>query len=174
MVMSIKSERAHLQRDELELVAQTHYPSIVDLDDGAISSTLTRIRDLRSKERSVSREMRRSIRGKGETRGSSFPGNVEKPLLRKQIFSGALKRLNREVSRRRVLNAKDELIAASRRALELKTANENTHRPEPGQSNSKGMTPIDNERRRTKVNRSKVGSVSQATKSAQAARDARA
>jgi len=173
MVMSVKAERSYVSHEEFDFLSQTHYPPLADLKDEETSSALKRVRDLREKERSLTREMRRGIRGKGETRGSSFPGDVEKPARRKQVFAGALKRLNREVTRRRVLAAKEELIAASRRALDLKAAGGDAHHPAPGQSGREGMTPIETQRRRTKVNRARVGQVSQATKTSQAARDAR-
>jgi len=173
MVMSVKAERSYVSHEEFDFLSQTHYPPLADLKDEEISSALKRVRDLREKERSLTQTMRRSIRGKGEPRGSSFPGNVEKPSRRKQVFAGALKRLNREMTRRRVLAAKEELVVASRRALELKSAAGVLHHPAPGQSGREGMMPIENQRRLTKVNRARIGQVSKATKTAQAARDAR-
>jgi hypothetical protein len=173
MVMCAKAERSLVTHEEFEILSQTHHPAILDLDENAISAAQQRIRDLRGKERTLVREMRRGIRGKAAPRGTSFPGNVEKPSRRKQIFSGALKRLNKETTRRHALAAREALADSSRRALAFKSAEGSPHHPSPGSSSHAGMNPVESGRQRTKVSRAKVGRVSQATKAAQAAKDAR-
>ncbi|MFE1602186.1 hypothetical protein [Methylobacterium sp. ID0610] len=174
MSLSIKAERSLTTQDEFEFLAQTHMPGLLGLEDGALSAAQRRLRDLRAKERTLAREMRRGIRGKGEPRGSSFPGNIEKPSRRKQIFASALKRLNGEIARRRSRAARDALKASARRALQLKTNAARRHRRlAPGRSSGAGMRPIESERPRMEVNPAMVGRVSQATKTAQAAKDTR-
>lgn len=173
MSLSIKAESSLITRDELEIVSRTHHPAVHELDDETLADTRRRIRDFRTKERTLTHEMRRSIRGKADSRGASFPGNVEKPARRKQVFAGALKRLNGEVTRRRVQAAQDALKDSARRALALKTKAGRRNRPAPGRTSRAGMTPVESEKRRTTVNPAKVGSVSQATKATQAAKDTR-
>ena len=53
---------------------------------------------MRDKERTLARENRRAVRGKGAQRGASFPGTAEHPLQRKQVFAAALKRV-KEIDR---------------------------------------------------------------------------
>ncbi len=175
MTLPLKTERALMKRDEMEIVSQTHHPAIHDVEDKALTEVRLRVRDLLDKERTLVRGMRRSIRGKADARGGSFPGEVEKPAQRKQVLAAALKRLNKELSRRRAIEAREATKDAARRALALKSAATATGGPPDGggRTASEGMRSVENQKRRTSVNRAKVGSVSQQTKNAQAARDAR-
>ncbi|UMY16705.1 hypothetical protein MMB17_18765 [Methylobacterium organophilum] len=172
MSLSIRAERGLVSQDEFETLSQTHHPRLHDLSDADLTAAQRRIRDLRAKERTLARDLRRSIRGKAETRGGSFPGMVEKPARRKGVFAAALKRLNAEVSRRRAIAARDALKDTSRRALRSRKA-ARRHHPAPGRTGHGGMTPNESERGRTQVPPAKVGSVSQATKAAQATKDSR-
>jgi hypothetical protein len=161
-------ERGLVTHDEFETLAQTHHPAIHDISAEALAATQQRLRDLRAKERTLSRNMQRAIRGKGEQRGSNFPGNADKPAQRKQVFAHALKRVNGELARRRMIVARDAL----REALALKKG-ARRHHPSAGLRGRDGMNPIESGRARTTVQPAKVGSISQATKNAQAARDNR-
>ncbi|TDR90136.1 hypothetical protein [Enterovirga rhinocerotis] len=169
MTIALKTERSLLSQDEFATLAQTHYPALYEVDGAALPDLRQRIRTLRDKERTLARTLRRSIRGKAGERGGSFPGNIEKPARRKQVFAGALKRLNKEADRRRVMEAREAL----RGAVAAKQAADGTGAPDPGRTGRTGMRPQESARRRTAVNRAKVGSVSQATRNAQARRDAR-
>jgi hypothetical protein len=173
MTQSIRAENSHLKADERDIVSQTHYPAIFDADDKALADLRQRVRSLQEKERTLVRQLRRSIRGKAEPRGGSFPGNVERPARRKQIFANASKRLNREISRRHALAARESLKEAARRALALKREAQPANNPDPGWTSSEGMTRIENRKRLWILDRAKVGRVSQAGKRAQAARDKR-
>jgi len=173
MSLPTKKEHSVLSQDEFEVVSQTHYPAILDVGDKDISALRQKIRALREKERTFVRQIRRSIRGKSEQRGGSFPGNVEKPARRKQVFAGASKRLGKEVHRRQAIAAQDALRESAQRALTLKTEAKGKRKRPSGQTSNSGMTPIESRRRRWSVNRARVGSVSQAGKNAQAAKDAR-
>jgi hypothetical protein len=132
-----------------------------------------RLRDMRDKERTLARENRRAVRGKGESRGGSFPGTAEHPLQRKQVFSATLKRVSKEIGRMQKLDARTEHIAAARRALAMRRAAQFPSRPPAGDTAGEGMHPSPNQRRRTRVDPANIGKISQATKNAQAARDAR-
>lgn len=172
MTLSIKTENSLLRQDEIAFVAGTHYPAIVDADDKALAEMRKRIRDLQEKERTFVRQMRRSIRGKADARGASFPGEVERPSRRKQVWAQAAKRLNRETARRRAIAAHEEMKDAARRALALKAGSKTKGRP-ADQTAGDGMIAIESRKRRFSVNRAKVGSVSQAGKRTQARRDAK-
>ena len=71
------------------------------------------------------------------------------------------------------LEARTAHVEAARRALALRRAAQFPTRPPPGDTPSEGMRPLPSRRRRTRVPPAKIGSVSQATKNAQARRDAR-
>jgi hypothetical protein len=171
MTLSLKDERSLVSEDEFATIEQTHFPKLYELDEAALASLQQRVRALRNKELTLARDMRRSIRGKAESRRSSFPGNVEKPARRKRVFSGALKRLGRERARRRAIAAREALKETMRRVQALKRAGAGDAWRPHSKSSRSGMVLNDSMKRRTRVNRAKVGSISQATKVAQARRD---
>jgi hypothetical protein len=173
MSLSCRSERSLLSREEYELVRETHQPQIYDLDLEGLQSTQTRLRQMRDKERTLTRQKRREVRGKADPRGGSFPGTAERPLQRKQAFAAALKRVNKEIGRATKFQAREALIAASHRALALRRSAEAPSHPSATDTGHSGMRPITNSKRRTRVLGVKIGRVSQATKNAQAIRDAR-
>jgi hypothetical protein len=173
MSVPCKFERSILSYDEHEIILRSHHPEIYDaaLDD--LKALRQRLREMREKERTLAREKRRAVRGKGAQRGASFPGTAEHPLRRKQVFAAALKRVNRELDRIHKLEAQTAHIEAARRAFAMRRAAQFPARPPSGDTPNEGMRPLPNRRRRTRVPPAKIGSVSQATKNAQAARDAR-
>jgi len=173
MSIPCKFERSILSYDEHEIVLRSHHPGIYDVGLDDLKALRQRLRDMRDKERTLAREKRRQARGKEAPRGGSFPGTVEHPLRRKQVFAAALKRVNREIDRMHKLEAGAAHAEAARRALAMRRAAQFPARLPSGDTASEGMRPLPNRRRRTRVPPAKVGSVSQATKNAQAARDAR-
>jgi hypothetical protein len=131
-----------------------------------------RLRQLRDKERTLARQKQREVRGKAESRGGSFPGIADLPLRRKQIFAAALKPVNKERGRIHKLEAMTAHVEAARRALALRRAAQFVSYP-AGNTAHEGMQPLPSRRRRMTVSRDKIGSISQRTKIAQAARDSR-
>ena len=173
MSIPCKFERSILSYDEHEIILRSHHPEIYDAGLDDLKALRQRLRDMRDKERTLARENRRAVRGKGESRGGSFPGTAEHPLQRKQVFAAALKRVSKEIGRMQKLDARTEHIAAARRALAMRRAAQFPSRPPTGDAAGEGMRPSPNERRRTRVPPARIGMVSQATKNAQAVRDAR-
>jgi hypothetical protein len=173
MSIPCKFERSILSHDEHELIMRSHHPEIYDAGPDDLKALRQRLRDMRDKERTLARENRRAARGKGALRGASFPGTSEHPLQRKQVFAAALKRVSKEISRMRKLDARTAHVEAARRALVMRRAAQFPTPPPAGDVASDGMRPSPNERRRTRVSPAKIGRVSQATKNAQAARDTR-
>ena len=155
MSVPCKFERSILSYDEHEIVLRSHHPEIYD-------ASLT-----------LAHEKRRAVRGKGAQRGASFPGTAEHPLQRKQVFAAALKRVSKEIGRMHKLEARTAHIEAARRALAMRRAGQFPTRPPTGDTPSEGMRALPSRRRRTRVPPARIGSVSQATKNAQARRDAR-
>lgn len=174
MAVSRANERRVLSDDQFDLVNRTHHPAIYDADAKALRELQRKIRDQRRKLTTQVRQRQREARGKADPRGSSFPAATEQPLKRKQALSAALKRVNRELQRLRVLEARTAHVEAARRALALhRSANFDTAAP-PSRTAGEGMQPIPGARRRRIIPGSQIGSVSQATKVAQAIKDHRA
>ena len=172
MSVACKFERSLLSHEEYEVVRVTHHPTIYGLDGTQLRATKLRLRTMRDKERTLARQKRRELRGKSEARGGSFPGTAERPSQRKQVFASALKRVNKEINRLRKLEAHAAHVEAAHRALALRRASKFVHHPAAGDTAHEGMRPLPG-MRRTKVHPAKVGSISQATKDAQARRDSR-
>ena len=173
MSISSRSEQALLSHDENEVVKTTHHPAIMDMTPDDLRANRPRLRQMYEKERTLAWQKRREVRGKAEPRGGSFPGTAERSLSRKQVFAGALQRLNKEISRLDRLAARSATAAGAHRALALRKAGEAAQHPAPGKSARSGMKAKASTRGGTKVNPAKVGRVSQGTKNAQAARDNR-
>jgi hypothetical protein len=76
---------------------RSHHPEIYDNGLDELKTLRQRLRDMRGKERTLTRAKRREALGKGPPRGETFPGTAEHPLRRKQVFAAALKRVNREI-----------------------------------------------------------------------------
>jgi hypothetical protein len=162
-----------VSHEEYELIRNSHHPEIYDLDLAAMRALQSRLRQMRDKERSLKSQKQRERRGKAEPRGGSFPGTVEQPLKRKQVFANALKRVNKEIERTRNAEAREANVAAAKRALALRRAANFTTYPAAGNTANTGMISRPSRRRMTKISRKRIGSISQATKVSQAKRDSR-
>jgi hypothetical protein len=173
MSIPCKSERSQLSHDEFETIRITHHPAIYDLAPKELHALKSRLREQRDKSRALARQKQRETRGKAEPRGKNFPGTAEQPLRRKQIFASALKRVNKELNRLHKLSARSAHVDAARSALALRRFAKFVHHPATGDTPRDGMQPRRSVRRRTSVPGSKIGSISQATKVAQAVRDSK-
>jgi len=173
MSVPCKFERSLLNHEEYEIIRLTHHPAIYDVEVAELEAMRPRLRKLRDKERTLGRQRRREGRGKAEARGASFPGTAEHALERKQVFAAALKRLNKELKRLHNVAARTANVEAARKALALHRAANFVTYPSAGDTANEGMVPKPSTRRRHIVTGAKIGRVSQATKVAQAVRDAR-
>jgi hypothetical protein len=157
MSIPCKFEHSILSYNEHEVILRSHHPEIYDVGLDDLNALRTR----------------REARGKGTPRGKSFPGVAEHPLQRKQVFAAALKRVNREIDRMQKLQARTAHIEAARRALAMRRAAQFPARLPTENTAGEGMRALPNRRRHTRVPPAMIGRVSQATKKAQAIRDAR-
>jgi len=173
MAVSCKFERSLFDHDEYEAIRLTHHPAIYDVAPADLAALQSRFRNMRDKERTLSRQKRREMRGKSEPRGASFPGTAERPSQRKQVLAAALKRVNRELGRLHNLAARTAHVEAARKALAQHRAANFVPYPSAGPAANEGMAPRLSTRRRRHVTGARIGRVSQATKVAQAIRDAR-
>jgi hypothetical protein len=173
MSIPCRFERSILSYDEHGIILRSHHPEIYDAGLDDLKALRQRLRDMRDKEGTLALAKRREARGKGPSRGQNLPGTAEHPLQRKQVFAAAVKRVNREIQRMETLEARTAHVEAAHRALALRRAAQFPARPQAGDRSSEGMHPLPSRRRRTAVAPARIGSVSQATRNAQAARDAR-
>lgn len=172
MSVSSRAERSLVSHEEYEIVRRTHHPDIYDATSEELREVRKRIRDIHSKEQTLARQKRRVSRGKAEERGGSFPGTYEHPARRKQVFAAAVKRLNKELERRKTFEERIPQVEFARKALALRSENFIAPAFEDKTADD-GMTVIASRRRRTSVHPATVGRVSQRTKAAQARRDSR-
>ncbi|NIJ18865.1 hypothetical protein FHS95_000534 [Sphingomonas naasensis] len=172
MAVSYKSEMSLLDFEERELLRSTHHPYISELDRGTLEDRRGLLRDLRDKEKGFARQKQRESSGKAEPRGKRFPGTIARPYQRKQAFASAIKRLNREIRRHEVFEAKTAHGEAARHALELRRAQQFPERPEQ-KTADEGLRPLPSRRTRRILPGSQIGSVSQQNKRHQARKDKR-
>jgi hypothetical protein len=165
MTICVAGERRFLSHDEAEAVAPTHYPAIADLDADRLRESRAQLRQLRDKSKTIARRKQREASGTG--------GVVEHAARRKQIFSQALKRANRQIERLEHAAARARTTMGKQKALALKRRAEAAQdRPAAGRHPHPGMRPNPSLRRAMGVEGAQVGRVSQAGKAAQAKRDA--
>jgi hypothetical protein len=165
-----KQEQAALNHDDWTFVSTTHHPALGSLSDAELSAARTRLRAMHAKERDFTAHKGRVARGTAEPRGGSFPGTVERPRFRKQIFAQALRRVNSEAERRAAevrwqaaLAAQKEVLAGKRVATSRRPANLPTaHGGKPARAGAPS---------RGHVSGKRVGSTSAQGKRAQAKRD---
>jgi len=173
MAVTRAVERRVLSNEQLDLVNTTHHPAIYELDAKKLREVQKQLRDQRGKVRTQVRQRQREARGKTEARGKSFPGGTEQPLVQKQILAKALQRVNKELDRLQKLEARTAHVEAARRALALHRSAKFENPAASDRTPDKGMQPLPNTRRRRHIPGSQIGSVSQATKVAQAIKDNR-
>lgn len=173
MSVPCKFERSLVSHEEYETIRLTHHPAIYDIKAVELETMRPRLRKMRDRERTLSRQRRREARGKSDARGASFPRTAEHASQRKQVFAAALKRVNNELRRLHVLAARTAHVEAARKALALHRAANFTTYPAAGATPNEGMVPKANPRRRKIITGAKIGRVSQSMKVAQAVRDTR-
>lgn len=168
-----KAELSLLDHEDGQLIAKTHHPAIHDLTREELQDMRTRLRALRDRERTLLRQKLREIRGKAEARGTSFPGTADQPARRKQVFANALKRVNSEFCRLRKIEGRQAMTESAKRALALRKSGEEFARPANSPTAGKGARAIPSKRGKSHIAGSRIGSTSQATRKAQAAKDKR-
>ena len=173
MQVDCRTERSRLSHDEFEAVRLSHHPAIYGLQRDELLALVDRLRGMRDQERTFVRARRRQARGKDRGRGASFPGTADRPQQRDQIFTAAVRRLDKELKRQRALDARAANAEAARRALALRRAAAFAEHPGSGGTALTGLTSIPSSRRRRHVPPARVGRASQHTKVRQAIRDAR-
>jgi hypothetical protein len=174
MGASFATERRLLSEDELGPVQNSHYPALEQLPHEELVTLARWLRERHNRARDIIRSRRRVRRGKADPRGTATESASERGLAaKKQVFARGLKRVNAklgliaaEAKRARMVAAMEEALARRKSAA--------VHHPQGGASASGGMAARPREKRRGIITGGRVGSVSQAGRNAQAARDSRA
>jgi hypothetical protein len=170
MSVPCKSELSLLNPDEREVILNTHHPMVGEMEREGLEGLRARLRDLRDRERTLSRHRRRETKGTADPRGKSFSGTTEHANRRQSVFAAATKRVKNELRRIRKFEARRELGEAARRALALRRARQFS-RPQTTPTSHDGMRSIPSRHRIKKLPPETIGRVSQANKRAQARRD---
>ena len=101
MSIARKAENRILTQGEREIVAPTHHPAICDLSRENLTEKRRLLRSYRDKARDVAQQQRREMRGKAEPRGVGAARDNSGTVTKQQIFAQALKRVSREIGRRK-------------------------------------------------------------------------
>lgn len=173
MGAAFHTERGLLAEDELGPVQNSHYPALETLPQDDLVSLARWLRDRHNRARDIIRGRRRARRGKAELRGTASETASERGLAaKKQVFARGLKRVNARLAQIAAERKRARAVAAMEQALARRKAAP-VHHPQGGETAGSGMAPRAREKRRGIVTGGRIGSVSQAGRMAQAARDSR-
>jgi len=172
MSISRATEQSVLTNEQFQLVSKTHHPTIYELDPRELRDLQGQLREERRKAQTHVRQLQRENRGKSEPRGKAFPGPGDHPARRKQAIANALKRVNNELERLRKIEARTAHVEAARKALAMHRSTKFREVP-ASRTPNEGMQPQPSKQRRRHIPGSQIGSVSQATRVAQAIKDNR-
>jgi hypothetical protein len=172
MSVASRAEQRLLTSAEREAVSPTHYPAICDLSREELIATARRLREFRDRARDIGRQQRREMRGKAEPRGAAPARDNAGTMEKAQVITGALKRVNREISRFEQAEARPSpLVESARRALELRRASRVRHHPAAGRTAGRGMRNQPNTGDTVRTDPREIGRVSQFVRAGQARRD---
>lgn len=173
MGVEFAAERRLLSEAEFAPVVSSHYPELAALPHEDLMGLARWLRGQHARARDIIRGRRRVHRGKADARGTAAETASDRGLTeKKQVFARGLKRVNARLA---VLHAEAKREAASaalREALARRKA-ATPHHPSAGSTPAAGASTRPNAKRRGIVTGGRVGSVSQAGRNAQAARDTR-
>ena len=169
-----RQESQLLSKDELALIEKTHNPQLAKISDGDLSKIHKLLRDRRDKARDTADRQQREMRGKSDPRGVRPARDNTGTHSKKDLLGQAIFRLDEEVKRREHSSSRQPMIDSAKRALEMRSANEDkTANLQPvsvPQSRKtrpkKAQIPT-----RAPKNPAMIGAVSQRTKNMQAKRD---
>jgi hypothetical protein len=156
MAETIAAERRPLTEAEFDAVSGTHYPDICGMEKDELIGLVRRVREYRDK---------------AEPRDANSAPSEVVAARKEQVFTSALKRLNRQIGRLDGAARRPSQGEIARRALKMKRANQVRHHPSAGRAARRGMRSLPNQGDTARVDPREVGRVSQFVKLAQARRD---
>lgn len=171
MSLAFARERRLLAEEELEPIQRSHFPLLEGLSRAEVQELARWLRTRRDRVRDLMRDHRRSKRGKAAA-AAPLPDADRGLAAKKQVFAGALKRVNARL---------DALLAEERRAHNLARLRQvltrrqaaAPHHPSAGATQHAGTRSLPNRRARPTIQGARIGSASQSAHNAQARRDAR-
>ena len=140
MARTRREEDRLLSANERELVTQAHQPEVKALPDNALADLLQRVRDRRDRARDIAKRQRCEMRGRTAPAGAPPAPDNAAWQAKGQVLAAAVKRVNKEMQRRRTAAARQELIANARKALAMRQAAGEPERPS-SRSADEGMHP---------------------------------
>ncbi|HEX4260088.1 MAG TPA: hypothetical protein VHY76_03220 [Acetobacteraceae bacterium] len=175
MGIEFAAERRLLNDNEYEPIVRSHYPAIGALTQAELVDLAGWLRGQHNRARDIVRHRHRVQRGKAEPQGVAADQASTRGLAaKKQVFARALKRVNARLhhlaAADRRAKARAGAAASLRDALARRQAAPQ-HHPPGGWTEGSGMRSKQSARRRTNVPPSRIGSISQAGKASQSARD---
>lgn len=175
MALSRRREDRLLSDDERALVATTRGEALKALGHSELNDLIGRLRERRSRARSMSSQQRREMRGKSEATKSQPAARNDGTELKAQALASALKRANSEKTRRAQKDRQPAQAVIARKALKKKRAAEAREKPSrpPSRTKGRGMRKIESDKTRELTHPMEVGRVQKFVASAQAKRDAR-
>jgi hypothetical protein len=173
MGVEFATERRLLTEGELTPVQSSHYPDLEVMEREDLIGLARWLREQRARARDIIYERRRVRRGKGEPRAAGAGEASERGLAaKKQVFARALKRVNTQIAHLDA-EAKRAKAQASLAAALARRQAAPVHHPGAGTTSGGGMRQRPTAHRPGIISGRRIGSVSQAGKAAQAARDSR-
>ena len=146
MARTRREEDRFLDTEEREIVGQTHHPVLGGLEDSDLTALIKRLRDRRDRAQSIARQQRREMRGKSAPAGARAARDDTGSHEKSGVLSAALKRVNKERTRRQNSNGTSELSRNARRALKQARAGRANQPPRPtSRTADEGMQPIVND-----------------------------
>ena len=150
MARAKREDERLLSKDEQDLVSQTRHQIVRTIAEQELLEVVKQLRERRDRAREVGKYKRRELRGQTVSFGmtaASGAANSESEghRAKRTLLSGALKRANKETERRRVTNARSDLVSNAKRALAMKTATDTDPQWPPAQQTAnEGMQPNPN------------------------------
>jgi len=121
MTLAKREDERLLSKEEQELVAQTRHPTVTQLTSDRLSQVVAQIRERRNIAREIGRYRRRGFSGQTMTTDMDVGHRShDGQRAKRTLLSAALKRANKETERRRIRNARLDLISNAKRALSMK------------------------------------------------------
>lgn len=168
MATATAAERRLLTATEFEMVAQSYAPALTALKRKELVSLVGWLRRQTAKWRG--KERRGGARG-GKAASTGTPSDRPGQAAKLKSFATALERATARLDRIVAAEKKAAMKASMAKALAVRQAAPVARRPASGRRAGTGPTPIENRKTRPIVKGSKIGSISQATRNAQARRD---
>lgn len=124
-----KTERRLLTDSEMELVEKSRQPVVTALGDGEVNDLVAQLRERRDRALTIANNQRRALRGKGGRGEVTFEKADSGNRQKASVLTDALTRARREQTRRRIQEARAELVENAHKALELKRDSKRAKRP---------------------------------------------